>query len=133
MLKAFAEALMIARASLQCGAAHGERSEERTNSRNANRLRPRDTRAGTIEDLAVPKPRTHSGPGRRGSLPVRLPATAGQPGRPGCTRPSWREPRTSTSESFQPLPGSIRPGQAGHLSKLRVLPGIRFCLPYQAS
>jgi len=54
MLSAFAEALMSAQASMQCGAAYGERSEERENSRNGYRLRPWDTRAGTIE-LAVPK------------------------------------------------------------------------------
>jgi transposase-like protein len=54
MLGAFAEALMSAQASMQCGAAHGERSEERENSRNGYRLRPWDTRAGTI-DLAIPK------------------------------------------------------------------------------
>ena len=55
MVKSFAEALMSAQASMQCGAAYGERTEERTNSRNGYRLRPWDTRAGTIEDLAVPK------------------------------------------------------------------------------
>jgi transposase-like protein len=54
MLQAFAEALMSAQASLQCGAALGERSEERENSRNGYRHRPWDTRVGTI-DLAVPK------------------------------------------------------------------------------
>jgi putative transposase len=55
MVKAFAEALMSAEASMQCGAGYGERTEERTNTRNGYRLRPWDTRAGTIEDLAVPK------------------------------------------------------------------------------
>ena len=54
MLGAFAEALMSAQASLQCGAGYGERSEERENSRNGYRRRPWDTRVGTI-DLAVPK------------------------------------------------------------------------------
>ena len=54
MLGAFAEALMSAQASMQCGAAYGERSPERENSRNGYRLRPWDTRAGTIE-LAIPK------------------------------------------------------------------------------
>jgi hypothetical protein len=54
MLGAFAEALMSAQASMQCGAAYGERSEERENSRHGYRLRPWDTRAGTIE-LAIPK------------------------------------------------------------------------------
>jgi putative transposase len=55
MLKAFAEALMSAEASLQCNAAYGERTDERTNSRNGYRMRPFDTRVGTIGDLAVPK------------------------------------------------------------------------------
>jgi putative transposase len=54
MLQAFAEALMSAQASLQCGAGYGERSEERENSRNGYRRRRWDTRVGTI-DLAVPK------------------------------------------------------------------------------
>ena len=54
MLKSFAEALMSAQASMQCGAAYNERSEERENSRNGYRVRPWDTRLGTI-DLSVPK------------------------------------------------------------------------------
>jgi putative transposase len=54
MLKSFAEALMSAQASHQCGAGYGERSEERENSRNGYRSRPWDTRVGTI-DLSVPK------------------------------------------------------------------------------
>jgi transposase-like protein len=54
MLAAFAEALMSAEASMQCGAAYGERTPERENSRNGYRLRPWDTRVGSIE-LAVPK------------------------------------------------------------------------------
>jgi len=37
MLQAFAEAVMSAQASMQCGAGHGERSEERVNSRNGYR------------------------------------------------------------------------------------------------
>ncbi|MHB1599867.1 MAG: IS256 family transposase [Acidimicrobiales bacterium] len=57
MLQAFAEAVMSAQASMQCGAGHGERSEERVNSRNGYRHRPWDTRLGTV-DLAVPKLRT---------------------------------------------------------------------------
>jgi len=57
MLGAFAEALMSAQASMQCGAGYGERSEERENSRNGYRHRPWDTRVGTI-DLAVPKLRS---------------------------------------------------------------------------
>ena len=54
MLQAFAEALMSAEASMQCNAAYGERTPERENSRNGYRLRPWDTRVGSIE-LAVPK------------------------------------------------------------------------------
>ncbi len=54
MLASFAEALMSAQASMQCNAAYGERSEERENSRNGYRVRPWDTRAGSIE-LAIPK------------------------------------------------------------------------------
>jgi len=54
MLSAFAEALMSAQASMQCGAAYGERTEERENSRNGYRMRPWDTRVGSV-DLAVPK------------------------------------------------------------------------------
>jgi transposase-like protein len=54
MLKSFAEVLMSAQASMQCGAGYGERTEERENSRNGYRQRPWDTRVGTI-DLSVPK------------------------------------------------------------------------------
>ncbi len=54
MLASFAEALMSAQASMQCNAGYGERTEERENSRNGYRLRPWDTRAGSIE-LAIPK------------------------------------------------------------------------------
>jgi transposase-like protein len=59
MLAAFANTLMSARASAACGAALGERSEERVNSRNGYRSRDWDTRVGTI-DLAVPKLREGS-------------------------------------------------------------------------
>ena len=54
MLAAFAEALMSAQASMQCNAAYGERTDERENSRNGYRMRPWDTRVGSV-DLAVPK------------------------------------------------------------------------------
>jgi transposase-like protein len=54
MLQSFAEVLMSAQASSVCGAAYGERTEERTNFRNGYRHRDWDTRVGTI-DLAVPK------------------------------------------------------------------------------
>jgi putative transposase len=59
MLQAFAEALMSAEASMQCQAAYGERTDERTNSRNGYRERRWDTRVGTI-DLNVPKLREGS-------------------------------------------------------------------------
>jgi transposase-like protein len=59
MLKAFAEQLMSAEADALCGAAYGERSDERTNRRNGYRPRTFDTRAGTIE-LAIPKLRSGS-------------------------------------------------------------------------
>ncbi len=57
MLQAFAEAIMSAQASMQCNAAFGERTEERENSRNGYRVRPWDTRVGTI-GLSVPKLRS---------------------------------------------------------------------------
>ena len=57
MLQVFAEAVMSAQASLQCGAGLGERTDERVNFRNGYRHRPWDTRVGTI-DLAVPKLRS---------------------------------------------------------------------------
>lgn len=43
----------------RCGAAHGERSEARTNSRNGFRDRPSDTRAGTV-GRRIPKLRSGS-------------------------------------------------------------------------
>ena len=54
MVKAFAEVLMSAEASAKCGAAYGERSEERVNSRNGYRSRAFDTRAGSMV-LSIPK------------------------------------------------------------------------------
>jgi transposase-like protein len=59
MLSSFVEALMGADADAICGAPYGERSEERTNTRNGYRRRAWDTRVGTIE-LAIPKTRTGS-------------------------------------------------------------------------
>jgi transposase-like protein len=59
MVKTFADALMSADADAACGAAYGQRSEERVNSRNGYRVREWDTRAGTVE-LAIPKLRTGS-------------------------------------------------------------------------
>ncbi|MEZ7130359.1 IS256 family transposase [Nonomuraea sp. AD125B] len=59
MVKTMAEALMSAEADGLCGASYGQRSSERTNSRNGYRAREWDTRAGTIE-LAIPKLRSGS-------------------------------------------------------------------------
>ncbi|GAA5088467.1 transposase-like protein [Thermocatellispora tengchongensis] len=59
MVKTMAEALMSAEADTLCGAGYGERSDERTNSRNGYRKREWDTRAGSIE-LAIPKLRSGS-------------------------------------------------------------------------
>jgi transposase-like protein len=59
MVKTFAQALMSAEADAICGAAYGQRSDERVNSRNGYRHREWDTRTGTI-DLAIPKLRQGS-------------------------------------------------------------------------
>ncbi|GII13266.1 IS256 family transposase [Planomonospora parontospora subsp. parontospora] len=57
MVKTMAEALMSAEADSLCGAAYGERSDQRANRRNGYRTRGWDTRAGTVE-LAIPKLRS---------------------------------------------------------------------------
>src|SRR5512146_2086955 len=54
MLTEMVNLLMSAEIAGVCGAGYGERSEERTNSRNGYRARPWDTRVGTI-DLQIPK------------------------------------------------------------------------------
>jgi putative transposase len=59
MVQGVAEALMSAEADAICGAAYGERSPERMNTRNGYRDREWDTRVGTIE-LAIPKLRSGS-------------------------------------------------------------------------
>lgn len=59
MLSSFAGMLMNAEVDALCGAGYGERSEERSNSRNGYRERRWDTRAGSI-DLAIPKLRSGS-------------------------------------------------------------------------
>ena len=59
MLSTFVQALMSAEADAICGAAYGERSPERTNSRNGYRTRDFDTRTGTME-VAIPKLREGS-------------------------------------------------------------------------
>ena len=59
MVATFVQALMGAEADAVCGAAYGERSGERTNTRNGYRRREWDTRAGSI-GLAIPKLRQGS-------------------------------------------------------------------------
>ena len=59
MLSTFVQALMSAEADAICGAPYGERSPERTNSRNGNRARDFDTRTGSME-VAIPKLREGS-------------------------------------------------------------------------
>ncbi|MGN2638261.1 IS256 family transposase [Nocardia takedensis] len=59
MVSSFVASLMSAEADTMCGAAYGERSPERTNSRNGYRHRDFDTRVGTI-DVAIPKLRSGS-------------------------------------------------------------------------
>ena len=59
MVREFAEELMDAQVDGLCGAGYGERSQERTNSRNGHRERRWDTRAGTI-GLKIPKVRKGS-------------------------------------------------------------------------
>jgi putative transposase len=59
LLKIVLERLMSAEADSLCGAGYGERSQERTNRRNGYRLRPWDSRVGSI-DLAIPKLRQGS-------------------------------------------------------------------------
>src|ERR1700712_4630030 len=54
LLATFIHTLMGAEADALCGADYGERSTERTNSRNGYRHRQFDTRAGSL-DLAIPK------------------------------------------------------------------------------
>lgn len=59
MLQAFVEALMSADADAVCGAGYGQRSPDRSNTRNGYRHRGWDTRTGSI-DLAIPKLREGS-------------------------------------------------------------------------
>jgi hypothetical protein len=59
MIQTFAEALMSADVYAVCGAGYGQRSPDRSNTRNGYRRRGWDTRAGSIE-LAVPKLREGS-------------------------------------------------------------------------
>ena len=59
MVRTVAEALMSAEATALCNAGYGERTPERTNARNGYRLRPWDTRVGTME-VAIPKLRKGS-------------------------------------------------------------------------
>ncbi len=59
MLTTLINTLMSAEAGAVCGAGYGERSEQRTNTRNGYRSRDFDTRAGTL-DVAIPKLRSGS-------------------------------------------------------------------------
>ncbi len=59
LLATFIHTLMGAEADALCGAGYGQRSSERTHSRNGYRHRQFDTRAGTL-DLAIPKLRAGS-------------------------------------------------------------------------
>ncbi|MGW4019753.1 IS256 family transposase [Rhodococcus ruber] len=59
LLTMFVHALMGAEADALCGAGYGQRSDERTNSRNGYRHRDFDTRVGTL-DVAIPKLRSGS-------------------------------------------------------------------------
>jgi putative transposase len=54
MIRGLAQRMMDAEVEGLCGAAYGEVSPERVNSRNGYRRREWDTRAGTTE-LAIPK------------------------------------------------------------------------------
>jgi putative transposase len=59
LLATFIHTLMGAEADALCGAGYGQRSSDRTNSRNGYRHRDFATRAGTL-DLAIPKLRQGS-------------------------------------------------------------------------
>jgi len=59
LVKVFCERLMAEETDVVCGAAYGERSDDRVNRRNGYRERAFDTRVGTI-DLAIPKLREGS-------------------------------------------------------------------------
>src|SRR5688572_17555815 len=59
LLGTFIETLLSADADAVCGAAYGQSSPERVNSRNGYRHRDFDTRAGTL-DVAIPKLRQGS-------------------------------------------------------------------------
>jgi transposase-like protein len=59
MLKSVAEYLMGLEADELCGAAHGQKSQDRVNHRNGYRSRRWDTRTGSIE-LAIPRVRRGS-------------------------------------------------------------------------
>ncbi|AMY19548.1 IS256 family transposase [Rhodococcus sp. PBTS 1] len=59
LLAMFLDALMSAEADALCGAGYGQRSDERSNTRNGYRHRDFDTRVGTL-DVAIPKLRQGS-------------------------------------------------------------------------
>ncbi len=76
MVTSFAESLMSADADAVCGAAYGERSGERVNTRNGYRQRSWDTRAGSI-DLAIEAEAGQLFPGLAAGAP---PPGRGRPG-----------------------------------------------------
>ncbi len=59
LLTMFIHTLMGAEADALCGAGYGQRTDERTNSRNGYRHRDFDTRVGTL-DVAISKLRSGS-------------------------------------------------------------------------
>ncbi len=87
LLATFIHTLMGAEADALCGAGYGERSTERTNSRNGYRHRQFDTRAGSL-DLAIPKLRQGSYFPEWLPFPRRTSQAPGWEGREG--RPSHR-------------------------------------------
>jgi putative transposase len=98
MVQTFAEALMSAEADAVCGAGYGERSDQRTNTRNGYRRREWDTRAGSIS-LAIPKLRQGSYfPGwlleRRRRAEAALVTVVATSYLLGCPRGEWRSWQT---------------------------------------
>jgi len=116
----FAEALMGAEADAVCGAPFGDRSSDRTNTRNSYRRREWDTRAGSIE-LAIPKLRQAATsrigcwnaaavPRRRWSAWSRRVTCSGCP-RGGWS--SWSRPRHHPVVEVAGLGDGQGPGRAG--------------------
>ncbi len=154
LLATFIHTLMGAEADALCGAGYGERSTERTNSRNGYRHRQFDTRAGSL-DLAIPKlrqgsyfpewlpfpRRTSQAPGweRREGRPshrVKSSTSVGWAARrsrcaaPCSPRLSARSPRSHAGVDLRttnPGPQRLRgadPQHAGHRGDRRPLRGV---------